>query len=450
MRVHFIAIGGSIMHNMAIAMKKNGHEVSGSDDIIYDPARSRLAAQDLLPSETGWDPGRIDSDIDLVILGMHAHADNPEMRKARELGLVIQSFPEYLGEHGKDKTTVAICGSHGKTTTTSMVMHILREQGLDFDYAVGAGLEGFDDMVRLSDAPLIIIEGDEYLSSALDPRPKFLHYDPDIAVLTGIAWDHVNVFPSYEEYLEAFRSLVEMMDEEDTLIYNPNDQEVRDLALKGNFRSRMIPFPQIRHSRNGETFSFTVGDQIRGLRLFGAYNVHNLMAAWQVCRELGLKDKDILKSVASFQLPDKRMNVLVDRSDLKIYRDYAHAPSKVKASIKAFCELSDGSNTMAVLEIHTYSSLNKNFLPQYSGVFESVDIPVLFYNPDNLKIKRLPAMSDDYIRKAFDEPRLRIVKDIDALKFMVQEEIGALDHILLMSSSNFGGMDWKEAAEASD
>ena len=198
MNVHLIAIGGSAMHNMAIAMHKKGFNVTGSDDEIFEPSKTRLAKLNLLPAKEGWDTNNIHKGIDAVILGMHARADNPELLKAQELGLKIYSYPEYIYEQTKDKTRIVIGGSHGKTSITAMILHVLNYHKVDCDYMVGAQLDGFDTMVKLTkEAKIAVIEGDEYLSSPIDRRPKFHLYKPNIAILSGIAWDHINVFPTF-------------------------------------------------------------------------------------------------------------------------------------------------------------------------------------------------------------------------------------------------------------
>lgn len=441
MRVHFIAIGGSIMHNLAIALYKLGHTVTGSDDIIYDPAKSRLAALGLLPDKIGWEENRIHESLDLIILGMHAHPDNPELIKAQDLGLKIQSFPEFLGEHSLGQKTIVVCGSHGKTTTTSMIMHMLREKGFDFDYAVGAQLHGFEDMVKVSDAPIMVIEGDEYLSSPLDARPKFVHYHADIAILTGIAWDHINVFPTFEDYFNAFRQLMQSMSKASILIYNERDTEVLKL-VEENHSLETTSFAQLPFTREGIDFHISCDDQIIRLPLFGEYNYRNLMAAIKALSFLNVPTLEWLKSMRSFKMPDKRMNIVRDDGQTKVIRDYAHAPSKVRACLKAFLSMkNDNVYSLAVLEIHTYSSLNINFLPEYSDIFDQVDMPILFYNPKNLEIKRLPEMTPDDIRSAFNCPHLEIFTDSKLL----QNRLTGVDHtntdILLMSSSNFGGIN---------
>ena len=442
MRIHFIAIGGSIMHNLALALHNLGHTVTGSDDIIYDPARSRLAARGLLPETFGWFEEKVDDTIDLVILGMHAHADNPELRKALSLGLKVKSFPEYLGEHALEKTTVAICGSHGKTTTTSMVMHILAANGVDFDYAVGAQLPGFDTMVRLSDAPIMIIEGDEYLSSPLDRSPKFLHYHPDITVITGVAWDHINVYPTYDQYLNSFKALISSLSEEDVLILNQFDTQVVR-HLDGNKLGLTAGYAEKTYRRLGEDYEIETGAGTLIIKLFGHHNYENLMAAWAVCLHLGLDDGQVIGAMEGFRFPDKRMNLIREESDLRIFRDYAHSPSKVRACVRALKYMDTDRQVIAVVELHTYSSLNKAFLPQYRAALSDVDHAFVFYNPVNLEVKRLPHVDADFIREAFDRKDIVVHTDKALLYSEIRELLKRPSELLLMSSSNFGGLDWQ-------
>ena len=431
------------MHNLALAMKVQGHDVTGSDDIIYDPAKSRLAAQGLLPEQFGWFPDRITSDIELVILGMHAHSDNPELKAAVDQNIEIVSFPEYLGRHSQDKIRVAICGSHGKTTTTSMVMHILKEYEIDFDYAVGAQLAGFDLMVKVSDAPVIIIEGDEYLSSAIDRRPKFVHYKPQIAVLTGVAWDHINVYPTFDDYLDAFVSLFDCINPDGHLIYNHEDDEVLELIRRRLKRTdiKSESFGTLAWVREGEWYNISYdADEVR-LRLFGDHNYQNLMAAWQVCRKLGIADLDIGKAMRTFELPDKRMDIVRDDGDVLLIRDYAHSPSKVRAAVNSFVNSDNDRTKVAVVEIHTYSSLNRDFIPLYKNALNGVDVAGLFYNPKNLEIKRLPEMDQAFIKKSFGRDDLEIMTQKEELRAFLSKEMLAPVQILLMGSSNFGGLD---------
>lgn len=431
------------MHNLALAMKVQGHDVTGSDDIIYDPAKSRLAANGLLPEGFGWFPERISSDIDLVILGMHAHADNPELKAAIDRKIEIVSFPEYLGRHSEDKIRVAICGSHGKTTTTSMVMHILKENNLDFDYAVGAQLAGFDLMVKVSDAPIIIIEGDEYLSSALDRRPKFVHYNPHIAVLTGVAWDHINVYPTYEEYLKAFVSLLDCIEPDGQLVYSSRDSDVAQFVSDRVQRKDIEPqpFAALDYVREGEWYSFKLAGETLRLRLFGEYNYQNLMAAWQVCRNLGMAESDICHAMKNFELPDKRMDIIRDDEDTLLIRDYAHSPSKVSAAVNSFVQAANDRPTIAVVEVHTYSSLNRHFIPLYKNALNGVDVAGLFYNPKNLEIKRLPEMDQSFIKNSFGRKDLVIMTTKDEIKGFLAKHMAKPANIILMGSSNFGGLD---------
>lgn len=429
------------MHNLAIALHKSGHHISGSDDIIYDPAKSRLDALGLLPDKFGWDSDRIDKSLDLIILGMHAHPDNPELKKAQDLNIPIQSFPEFIGQHSANKIRVAVCGSHGKTTTTSMIMHILKEVDRKFDYAVGAGLEGFVDMVKLSDAPVIIIEGDEYLSSALDRRPKFVHYNAEISVITGIAWDHINVFPTYDSYESAFVQLIDSMPPDSTVIFNDSDEALSQLVSKTRRDIQYQPFHPLDYRLQDGLFLADVQGQPFAWPIYGEYNMQNMMAAWQVCKNLGVGDLEIAAAMKTFELPDKRMDLIKEDEELVIYRDYAHAPSKVKASVGSFVKRWQNLRGVAVLEIHTYSSLNKNFLPQYEGVFDDVEKAVIFYNPKNLEIKRLPEMSEDFIRQAFGKEDLQILTDADELDRWLSSEIERGGAFLLMSSSNFGNLN---------
>lgn len=428
------------MHNLALAMHSLGHSVTGSDDIIYDPARSRLAAQGLLPDKEGWQADLITHDIDLIVLGMHAHADNPELLKAKKLGISIVSFPEFLGQHSANKIRVAICGSHGKTTTTAMVMHILKNAERAFDYAVGAGLEGFELMVGLSDAPLIVIEGDEYLSSALDRRAKFIHYKPQIAVLTGIAWDHVNVYPTFESYLDGFRSLLQSMEQGSRLIYNDQDENVLRLIEESGDHLTLIPYSSTEISMSKIGQLRLPGDHSLKVKFSGDHNVANITAAWHVCRQLDLPESQIISGVMDFELPDKRMNEVFSNESTSLYTDYAHSPSKVEAIVKSFNKMFERDQRRGVIELHTYSSLNSSFLSHYEGALAGLDEVVLFYNPRNLEIKRLPAIEDDQFRKAFDRQDLRIVTSSEELGNCLKTWLKTPCRILMMGSSNFGGL----------
>lgn len=444
-RIHFIAIGGALMHNLALALHQKGYQITGSDDEIYDPSRSRLEAAGLLPDQMGWNPARITKEIDAIILGMHARPDNPELLAAQKMGLTIYSYPEYLYQQSQDKTRVVIGGSHGKTTTTSMIMHILNYHQVEFDYAVGAQLEGFDLMVQLSDAPLIIIEGDEYLSSPIDRRPKFLHYQPHIAVLTGVAWDHINVFPTFEEYKVQFQQFIHSMDLEGTLIYYKPDEHLSAYAQEAPAQTIAYTTPpfEIKDHQTQLKLQYNVdGDHVVDLQIFGQHNLQNLQAARLVCRELGLNDNQIMKAAQSFGGAAKRLETLSENPKQAIFKDFAHAPSKVKATIKAVKNQYTERSLVAALELHTFSSLNKEFLKQYKHAMEAADIAFVYYSPHTLEMKKLPAISDEEVQAAFEHNNLKVFTDKKLLKKELEQAIATTNtNLLLMSSGNWNGME---------
>ncbi|MBW6461292.1 MAG: peptidoglycan synthetase [Bacteroidales bacterium] len=442
MRVHFIAIGGSAMHNLAIALKLKGFEVTGSDDEIFDPARGRLEKYGILPDSEGWKPSLIDAGIDAVILGMHARADNPELLKSRELGLKIYSYPEYLYEQSKDKTRVVIAGSHGKTTITSMILHVLNHAGIETDYMVGAQLEGFEVMVKLSDtAHYMILEGDEYLSSALDRRPKFHLYKPDIALISGIAWDHMNVFPTFENYVDQFVQFVELIEENGRLIYCEDDPEVQRLAQFARLDIQRIPYGNIEYDVNEMVTSLIWKGKQVPLKIFGRHNVQNLHGAWLVCRELGVSDAWFLEAIGSFAGASKRLQLLWSNPSTSIFKDFAHSPSKLKATIHAVKEQYPGRELVACLELHTFSSLNKDFLPQYRGCMDLADQPIVYYSKHALALKRLPDLTHDEVREAFSDSRLKIFNDsVELQQYLLHMDLHQRN-LLLMSSGNFDGLN---------
>ncbi|RMG83047.1 MAG: hypothetical protein D6714_10410, partial [Bacteroidetes bacterium] len=377
MTIHLIALGGAVMHNLALALHHNGHQVTGSDDEFYEPSRSRLAHAGLLPEKTGWHPDRITPDLDAVILGMHARADNPELRKAQDLGLPIYSFPAFIHDFAKDKQRVVIAGSHGKTTTTAMILHVLNYWGKKFDYLVGAQLNGFERMVQLSDAPVIILEGDEYLSSALDPRPKFVHYRPHIAVLTGIAWDHMNVFPTFENYVSQFELLLESMEKGGTLFFYGPDPEIRQLLQRNSADIIATPYRAFNYKNTGgQAAILRFGLPYVPLKVFGQHNLSNLKAAHLVCLELGITDDQFFEAIQSFEGAAKRLDLFYEdkENDFSVYKDFAHAPSKVRATVSAVKEQYPNRQLTACLELHTYSSLNQDFLPQYQNTLDLADV----------------------------------------------------------------------------
>ncbi|HET6256942.1 MAG TPA: Mur ligase family protein [Puia sp.] len=441
MKVHFIAIGGSVMHQLAIALHRKGYFVTGSDDEIFEPARSNLEREGLLPPALGWHPERLNPGLDAVILGMHAKADNPELQRAGELSLAIYSFPEYIFQESRDKTRVVIGGSHGKTTTTSMVMTALQSVGKDFDYLVGAKLEGFPQSVNITHAPVIVCEGDEYPASALEKRPKFHFLFPHIAVLTGIAWDHINVFPTFEIYLEQFRIFLDKIEPGGVLIYNETDPVLARLVAEHPAAIRRIAYgiPAFK-IKNGITV-VTLGGHTGALKVFGEHNLLNLHAAWLVCKELGLDAASFLKGMAGFTGAAKRLELLAGTPAVNIYRDFAHAPSKVKATIQAVKAQFPDRRLIAVLELHTYSSLNEQFLTEYQGSLEDADAAAVFYSPHALELKRLPALPEEKILSGFGKRDLEVIHKKEDLADWLMKQSYKNANLLLMSSGNYDGLD---------
>lgn len=447
-RVHFIAIGGSAMHNLAIALHKKGYLVTGSDDEIFDPARSRLASYGLLPDAYGWFPDKIDTGIESVILGMHARADNPELVRASELGLKIYSYPEFLYKQSKDKLRVVIGGSHGKTTITAMILYVLHHLGMEYDYMVGAKLEGFDVMVRLTEnAKVMVFEGDEYLTSALDLRPKFHLYKPDVALVSGIAWDHMNVFPTFEKYIDQFRIFMEMIPSDGALIYCSEDPVLNQLALsiKGNMSKLSYQVPP-HHIKDAVTFLETpFGDF--ALEIFGRHNLMNLEGARLVCNQLGVSDNEFFESICSFKGASNRLECILDKPGFTMFRDFAHAPSKLKATIEAVKEQYPQRKLTACFELHTYSSLNKDFLSQYEGCMELADIGVVYFSPHALELKKLPMLSADAIKAMFGKKDLIVFSRPDSLIQFLKEQTWENSNLLMMSSGNYDGIDLRNFAQ---
>ncbi|WP_027003182.1 UDP-N-acetylmuramate--L-alanine ligase [Hugenholtzia roseola] len=447
-RIHFIGIGGSVMHHLAIDAHHKGFEVSGSDDAIYEPSRSALATHQLLPASLGWDASRISSDIETIILGMHARLDNPELVRAQELGLEILSFPAYIYRQSQNKERIVIAGSHGKTTTTAMVMHVLQQQHYQFDYLVGAYVEGFEGTVSLTEeAPLIVIEGDEYLSSALDPTPKFLHYQHHIGVLNGIAWDHINVYPEEATYIAQFRKFAEASVKAGTLIYNEDDPKVREIcADNAAIREDTIKIAYKAHPfniRENKTLLKTHLGDIE-VPFFGEHNMTNLAAAKAVCARLGVSESQFYDAMRSFRGASLRLEVLLEKDDRHIYRDFAHAPSKVAASVQAVKAQYPNRRLIACLELHTFSSLDKRFLENYRHSLKQADKALLYFNPQVLAQKNLPTFESQELRDAFQREDLLVFTDIAELVSFVAKEDLKHTNLLLMSSGKWGGIDWQE------
>ncbi len=449
MNVHFIAIGGAVMHNLAIALHKKGYMVSGSDDEIFEPSHSRLDRYGLLPDKQGWDPEKITPDLDTVILGMHARDGNPELEEARKLGLQIQSFPEFLYEQTRDKTRVVIGGSHGKTTITSMIMHVLKFHDLSFDYMVGSIVEGFETMVGLSESSEIaVFEGDEYLSSALDRRPKFHLYKPHVALISGIAWDHMNVFPTYENYLEQFRIFIDKTEVGGTLIYSADDPEVTNLVKSSGRLLDYIPYRVHPNTiREGKTFLLDNEQEI-SVSVFGQHNMQNINGAKLVCETLGIKNEMFYEAIQNFTGAGKRMQLLQENEQTAIYLDFAHAPSKVRATTSALKEQYPESWLTAVLELHTFSSLNADFLPLYEATMLSADKAIVYFNPETVAHKKLPEITRDQINAAFKQPDLWIYNDAEKLvKDLLDSEWNG-SNLLIMTSGNFDGQDLETLAKS--
>lgn len=432
------------MHSLAIALQQAGHQVTGSDDQIYDPARSRLERYGLLPPAMGWDAARVQPDLDAVILGMHAFDDNPEWQKAQALGLKIFSFPEFIYEHARNKHRIVIAGSYGKTTVTSMIMHVLERVGKGFDYAVGADVPGFEVPVRLSDrAPVILIEGDEYLASRADPRPKFLLYQPHMTVITGISWDHINVFPTEAEYAQQFAKLVQAMPKAADIIYCEEDKDLAKMVEREADTSThyLHPYRTLPYKVIEGQYHVKLGDERRPVAVIGKHNMANMAAAWEVCQLLSVPVEDFLTHIATFTGARARLQVLHERDDLVLIRDYAHAPAKVKASVEAVRERYRQSNLIACAELHTFSSLNKNFLPHYRHSLKAGDTRIVFLDPKALEKRRMPAISDEEIRQAFGDPKIQVAHTAAELEALIAQSRRGRDVLLLMSSGTFAGLD---------
>lgn len=450
MKVHFIAIGGSAMHNLALALHNKGYEVTGSDDEIFDPARTRLEKAGLLPETEGWHPERITPDLDAVVLGMHARIDNPELIKAQELGLKIYSYPEYLYEQSKDKLRIVVGGSHGKTTTTAMILHVLRHCNIEADYMVGAQLQGFDVMVKLTEnAKVMVLEGDEYLTSPIDRRPKFHLYHPNVGIITGIEWDHINVFPTFDIYKEQFSKYIDLIEEGGTLIYCDDDPVVHDVAT-ANKRTDIakLPYDVPEYKvENGITYLTGYNTPV-ALNIFGRHNMLNLTAARYACREIGISDEKFNEAISSFGGASKRLE-LVKKNDLcAVYKDFAHAPSKLRATINAMHEQYPGRKLVACMELHTFSSLTQEFLLQYHGTMDEADLRCVYFSQHALQLKKLPPLDPEAVRKAFGD-NVEVFTDSKELTEYIKKLFRDNENknLLMMSSGNFDGIDFAKLAD---
>ncbi|MCL6272423.1 Mur ligase family protein [Muricauda sp. 2012CJ35-5] len=444
MKIHFIAIGGSAMHNLALALAHKGYTITGSDDVIFEPSKGRLAAQGLLPEEFGWFPDKIHSGLDAIVLGMHAKSDNPELLKAQELGLTIYSYPEFLYEQSKNKTRVVIGGSHGKTTITSMILHVLDYNDIAVDYMVGAQLEGFDRMVHLTEEnDFMVLEGDEYLSSAIDRRPKFHLYKPNIALMSGIAWDHINVFPTFKNYVEQFRIFVDGIVTGGSITYNAEDPEVKKVVEASENTIRKFPYETPEHQiEDGVTYLETPEGPMP-VEIFGQHNLNNLAGAKWICQQMGVDEADFYEAIASFKGASKRLEKIAESSTSVVYKDFAHSPSKVKATTQAVKNQYPNRKLIACLELHTYSSLNAEFLNEYSGALDAADEAVVFYSPEAVKIKQLDEVSAEQIADALGRGDAKIFTDPISFQTYLFAMNFANSALLLMSSGNYGGLDFE-------
>jgi len=440
MRIHFIAIGGSAMHNLAIALHKKGFKVTGSDDVIFEPSSSRLANYGLLPKENGWFEANITEDLDAVILGMHARLDNPELLKAQAMGLKIYSYPEYIYEQSKDKLRVVIGGSHGKTTITSMILHVLNYYQKDFDYLVGAQLAGFETMVKITDsAPVIIIEGDEYLASPIDRRPKFHLYKANIGVISGIAWDHINVFPTFVDYISQFNKFIETIFPNGKLIYCENDLELRNIVINSKENIEKIPYAIPAHEViDGVTYLLP---QHTPLSVFGDHNLMNLNAAKLVCEQLGILSADFDVAISSFTGAAKRLELLNSVKQTSVYKDFAHSPSKLKATIEAVKAQFVNRKLVACIELHTFSSLNKAFLQEYENTMNEADTAIVYIDEKTFKHKKMEPLDEADVRTSFNDQNIIFFNEARTLETYLRGLNFEQTNLLLMSSGNFGGMD---------
>jgi UDP-N-acetylmuramate: L-alanyl-gamma-D-glutamyl-meso-diaminopimelate ligase len=448
-KIHFISIGGSVMHNLAIELHLKGFLVTGSDDEIYEPSSSRLTQYELLPEKTGWFPEKVTSDLEAVILGMHARQDNPELAKAKELGIKIYSYPEYIFEQSQNKQRVVIAGSHGKTTITSMVLHVLNATNRQFNYLVGAQLEGFENMVKLSDeAPLIVIEGDEYFTSPLDHTPKFMHYQPHIALISGIAWDHFNVFPTWESYVKQFELLADSIPKAGSIVYDETDDMLDVIGQKE--RTDVVSVAYNVHPNkieNGKTILITAEQGEVPILVFGDHNMKNISGARAVCERIGVTDEEFYSAIQSFKGASKRMELLAKNDTTNVYRDFAHAPSKVGATTEAVHEQFPDRTLVAVAELHTFSSLNKEFLKQYRRKLDAADVAVVYFNPLTIEHKRLEPLSEEDIAKAFKREDLEVFTKAEDLEAFLQNQSWENSNLLLMSSGTFGDIDLNALVE---
>ena len=442
MKIHFIAIGGSAMHNLAIALNLKGYSITGSDDTINDPSKSRLKKYNLLPEKEGWFSDKITSDIDAVVLGMHAKDDNPELLKAREIGLKIYSYPEFIFNQSKDKIRIVIGGSHGKTSITSLVLHVLRALKIETDYMVGAQLDGFEVMVKLTEtSKYIVLEGDEYLSSALDPRPKFHLYKPHIALISGIAWDHINVFKTFKNYLKQFEVFIDSTEKNGTLVYNELDSELKKLVSKNKSNINYIPYSIPKHKIIDGVSFINFNNELYRLKIFGDHNLQNISGALNICKAIGVESEDFYKAITSFNGASNRLELVYKSLETIIFKDFAHSPSKVKATTEAVHKQFPNRKLISFFELHTYSSLNPLFLEKYRDTLKHSDECYIYYSEKNMRIKRLEPIDSELIIRSFNHRSLTVIDNYEKLNKKIYDLDLSNSVLLMMSSGKFGGLD---------
>jgi UDP-N-acetylmuramate: L-alanyl-gamma-D-glutamyl-meso-diaminopimelate ligase len=449
-KIHFVAIGGAAMHNLAIALHRKGISITGSDDEIMEPSLSRLKNLNLLPEKEGWFPEKITRDLDAVILGMHARPDNPELLQAQKLGIKIYSYPEYLYEFSRKKKRVVIGGSHGKTSITAMILHVLKHAERDFDYMVGSKLEGFDTMVKLTeDSPVIVLEGDEYLSSPVDRRPKFHLYHADIALISGIAWDHINVFPTFENYVEQFQIFADQVPANGTIVYCNLDPEVKKVVEGSKSSAAKVPYGLPRYEiLNGETILRTADSGLAvKLKIFGEHNLMNLEGARNICNLMGIENQKFYEAISSFKGAARRLELLAKNETLSVYKDFAHSPSKLKATTEAVKQQFPDRKVIACMELHTFSSLNENFLNEYKGSMDKADEAIVYFNPHTIEHKKLKAISEEQVRASFGNERIKIFTDSKKLSEYFEKTNLKNSVVLMMSSGNFDGINLEQLAQ---
>ena len=448
-RIHFIAIGGAAMHNLALALHEKGYFVTGSDDEINEPSRSRLAAKGLLPESIGWFPEKLTSQLDAVILGMHARKDNPELLQALALGLKVYSYPEYLFEQTKEKKRIVVGGSHGKTSITAMIMHCLRTNAIDFDYMVGSQVQGFDTMVSVNNtSKLAVFEGDEYLSSPIDPRPKFHLYKPHFAILSGIAWDHINVFPSFDLYVDQFRQFIHLVEPNGQVVYSQEDTVLQNLCQESFSGIRFTPYQAHPSSiSEGKTYLDTSNFGKVKIKIFGHHNLMNLEAARLACMEAGLSNEQFYQSISTFTGAARRLEWIGGGNSFDVYKDFAHSPSKLKATTDAVKKQFPNRRLIACMELHTFSSLNEDFLLEYAGSMDKADEAIVYFNPHTIAHKKLKPISKEQVKMAFNRDSLKVYTNMQEVKDYILSQMYTRTNLLLMSSGTFDGMDLNTLAQ---